>query len=220
MVKRYGDVHRMFKFHHVDSSQKARDYGNLIRRNISTATLDEIDKCILLCGECHDILHAQSIDGHVKFVMQIAGRTAEQTIAGNFVFDARDKIMTFLSNERLYVVPYLMKVGHDGADELIFGTELNDAKMHQQLSALRESKTFTLYSYMDRRRVFRATLTLKNSVLVEYDISLNLRTALDPDKNNKEPNTVWVRNGVALKSDGTVLTSGNISFEVTQPFFL
>jgi hypothetical protein len=220
MIKRYGDVHRIFKFHHVDPDQKSDNYANLIRRDISTETLDEIDKCILLCGECHDILHAQSIDGQVKFTVTVGGRTAEQTVSGNFVVDSIDNVLTFLTNERVYVVPYLMQVGEDGTPELVFGTELNDGKILKQLASLRESKIMKLFSVPDRRKMFQATLTERGSVLMKFDVGLQLPLSIDPAPKNNEPVQGWFRNGVALRSDGLVVTSGTITIDITHPSFL
>ena len=219
MVARYGTVHRVFKFHHVVPEEKAGDYDNLIRRNISKDQLDEIDKCILLCGDCHDILHAQGINGHLNFRIELGDRSAEQTIRGNFVVDAVDKVMTFMTNERVYVNPYFLKLG-DLEPELVFGTELNDGLMIEKLSTLRDNGVLKLYSFPDGEWVFQATLTERDSVMFQYNIAMNLPFNIDPANDNNEPEKGWVRNGVALLTDGRTLTSGTIGIDITQPTFL
>jgi hypothetical protein len=59
MLARFGTFNRMFQFNHVDPKQKDPRYDNLIQRQLSGEQLDEVDKCVLLCNECHGILHAQ-----------------------------------------------------------------------------------------------------------------------------------------------------------------
>ena len=54
IIQRFGKFRRYFQNHHVDPAKKDPNYNNLIRRHISTEQLDELDKCVLLCSNCHD----------------------------------------------------------------------------------------------------------------------------------------------------------------------
>ncbi len=219
MVRKFGNVHRMFKFHHVVSEQKLENYKNLIERKLSAEQLDEIDKCILLCGNCHDILQAQGVDAEVKFSIEIDGRRAEQTLRGNLITDVENGTVKFLSNERLYLSPYLMQLDEKGVRKFVYGTELNDGLMIKSLATLRESNVLTLYSYFDQRRLFQARLSDKNTVSIEYDIRMELPFVLNPIDDGETPNKGWVRDGVALLSDGRIITSGNVSFKIAKPIF-
>lgn len=111
IINRHGPAHRVFKFHHVDPNQKDKDYSNLVQWRICKETLDEIDKCILLCGNCHDILHSQSISGKMRIVMELENRLVEQTIMGNYILDQTENQINFLSNEPLYLHPYKIRSG-------------------------------------------------------------------------------------------------------------
>lgn len=219
MVRQFGNVHRMFKFHHVISDQKSKGYKTLIERKLSSEQLDEIDKCILLCGNCHDILHAQGLDAEVKFSIEIDGRGAEQTLQGNLITDIENGTVKFLSNERLYLSPYLMQLGEKGERKFVYGTELNDGLIIKSLAYLRELNVLTLYSYFDQRRLFQARLSDKNTVSIEYDVRMELPLVLNPIDAGERPNKGWVRNGVALLSDGRIITSGNVSFTIKNPTF-
>src|SRR4051812_25410231 len=53
--RRYLTSKGTFEFNHIDPSQKSPIYEKLIRRVISAAQLDELDKCNLLCRVCHGI---------------------------------------------------------------------------------------------------------------------------------------------------------------------
>jgi hypothetical protein len=52
-----------YEFNHIDPSQKSPIYEKLIRRVISAAQLDELDKCNLLCRICHGIWTNQRLNG-------------------------------------------------------------------------------------------------------------------------------------------------------------
>src|SRR5262245_61154774 len=80
MIDRYGTFNRMFQLNHVDPAKKDKEYDNLIRREISTDQLDEVDKCVLLCNECHGVVHAQNITATVKLTVTVKRRKAEQTL--------------------------------------------------------------------------------------------------------------------------------------------
>ena len=63
IVARYGTFNRLTQFHHIDPKTKSKNYSNLIRRKISSEQLDELDKCVLLCDRCHNVIHAQEKKG-------------------------------------------------------------------------------------------------------------------------------------------------------------
>lgn len=47
-------------FHHLDPDTKLDDISNLVKRNVSyDIILDEIEKCIVLCWNCHRKLHLE-----------------------------------------------------------------------------------------------------------------------------------------------------------------
>ena len=88
-------VNRYFHFHHV-SDEKAPNYDNLVRRaKLSTEILDEIDKCVLLCTGCHDILHDQAITSNHRYFIRLKdnGRTRLfwQCLKGQAIYDAKAK---------------------------------------------------------------------------------------------------------------------------------
>ena len=47
----------VFEFHHLDPTQKDVDWSKL-RLGSSTKLYQELEKCILLCANCHRIRHA------------------------------------------------------------------------------------------------------------------------------------------------------------------
>lgn len=53
----YND-YRALQFHHVDKSDKEYNVSEMIRNGLSiNRVLKEVEKCIVLCGNCHLKLH-------------------------------------------------------------------------------------------------------------------------------------------------------------------
>ncbi len=53
------DLVTVYDFHHKDKSEKTKEISYLITANVSWERLKrELDKCILLCANCHRIRHA------------------------------------------------------------------------------------------------------------------------------------------------------------------
>lgn len=50
----------MFDFHHLDPSQKEHNFGGM-NRVLKSAKV-ELDKCVLVCANCHRLLHAGVIE--------------------------------------------------------------------------------------------------------------------------------------------------------------
>lgn len=48
----------VFEFHHIDPTQKDHDWTKLRLRAWATV-LSELDKCVLLCANCHRIRHSK-----------------------------------------------------------------------------------------------------------------------------------------------------------------
>jgi len=216
MVDRYGTVDRMFEFNHVDSSKKDSNYDNLIRRVISSDLLDEIDKCILLCRECHGILHAQGITGNLQYTVKVAEREATQTLQGQVIVDRKVHRATFLTNERILVIPYYLKIGEQ-EPKLYFGNELeNDGVFLRYFQQLPQIKRLTVMSYRDSHALMQVEHIGGNRMKMIFDVGFpGLTSELCGEK--KDSPLVWVRNGVGLMKDGKVIYKGTVTLEGTLP---
>jgi len=45
-----------YQFHHIDPTTKTDDPGHLMRQKPSKRLIKELDKCVLLCANCHAII--------------------------------------------------------------------------------------------------------------------------------------------------------------------
>jgi len=123
VVARYGTFNRMFEFHHIDPEQKHPKYSALMQRTLSAEQIEEIDKCLLLCRDCHGIIHAQNIEGSITIRSSIGSRVASQKLKGWFIADSLDKTLRFMSNERNLLQPCFVSLGA-GEREKYFILEL------------------------------------------------------------------------------------------------
>jgi hypothetical protein len=56
----------VFEFHHLDPARKEMGFNQLRRRSWE-AVKREIDKCLLLCSNCHRIRHWREFDEEAEF---------------------------------------------------------------------------------------------------------------------------------------------------------
>ena len=58
---------RVLEFHHRDSDQKYKDIAKMVGEGLSAGRLQqEMDKCDVLCGNCHKKLTMKEDTGGVK----------------------------------------------------------------------------------------------------------------------------------------------------------
>lgn len=57
---------RVLCFHHTDPTIKDKEVSNIVLRGTKKQLLEEIEKCICLCMNCHTILHYEERNGLSK----------------------------------------------------------------------------------------------------------------------------------------------------------
>lgn len=66
----YNRCDETMEFHHIDPSQKNRSFGNLRSNPKSIEILiEELQKCILLCSNCHKEIHAGKTQMPTSFTL-------------------------------------------------------------------------------------------------------------------------------------------------------
>ena len=115
MIRKFQSYAR-FKLHHIDPAKKSPEYDNLIRRNLSSEQLDEVDKCALLCGNCHDTLHSQNITLPVSFTLQGEGHEPiEHVLDCQVIYDHEKNEATIFSDEFRFLDLYRVQIGTEPA---------------------------------------------------------------------------------------------------------
>ena len=123
MIDRYGTFDRMFELHHIDPDTKDPNFKNLIRRTLSFDQIEEVDKCTLLCSQCHSVIHAQNIRTKLQLVVSYEEREVSQVFDGWIMCDGQDKSVTFATNQRFKLFPIVVAFGN-GKRMHLFAIEL------------------------------------------------------------------------------------------------
>ena len=210
MVNRYGTFNRMFEFHHIDEQTKASNYDNLIRRKLSTQQIEEIEKCALLCRECHGILHAQNIQGEIELCIELDNRKVCQKIKGQIIYDTIDQEMKFVTNESIMIHPYRIEVtGQE--PKVLCGVEIRDdsyfMKLFQNLEVGHEVEVF---NYLKTERNMRAVCIDNQQIRMTLALGFPFFTIKWGDIKNDSP-YLWYRNGMVLTKDGEFITKGELN---------
>lgn len=212
MIERYGTLNRMFELNHVRPEQKNSNYKNIIRRSLYTEKIDEIDKCILLCKQCHGILHAQNISGELELSVSFANRTVNQILFGQFIHDKIYNEYTFLTNERLLVLPYFVQIG-DRQAELVFGKDLEeDGGYFNCIFNIDEYGSYKVFNYNMKRILLNVQALPNNHTKVVQDISFPF-LKLELKTNEENTDIFWIRNGVGISKKGKIIEHGLLTYE-------
>jgi len=210
MVSRFGTFNRMFEFHHIKPDEKAKGYKNIIRRNISTEQLEELDKCVLLCRQCHGILHAQNMAGTMEISVNINGKTVSQILEGQFISDHMDKKITFISNQRLLLERYRVIIGND-PEILLCGIELEkDNFLVSLLKEVDASKELKIYSINGNRLLMKVSYVKDGEIELSQAVDFPV-FIMELCENNADSPCLWLRNGLILNKDGTIRSEGMIN---------
>jgi len=214
MIDRHRTFNRMFEFNHVNPNEKHPDYDNLIRRVISSEQLDEVDKCVLLCCDCHAIVHAQNITAEVLVTVRVGKKTAEQKLKGQLIYDWKDKRGTFLTNECVLVFPYRVMLGAR-TPRVLFGTQLKkEGLLNRYLQSLPQCRFVTIRSYRGEKVLLRAEYLGDDRITIVYDMGFHIMDS-ELGGDNDAPTEMWVRNGIGLTKDGEVFRNGTVEIEGT-----
>lgn len=213
MVNRYGTFNRMFELHHVIPETKHHDYKNLIKREISAEQINEVDKCLLLCRQCHGIIHAQDIQGTVKVTITIDSRTVSQEFHGWFVVDNSDNKFTFITNEKSLLHPCLVKVGDD-EEKLYCMIELQqDERLITWLRNIGTTRTIQVWTPNKDKLLLDIYHVKNNSVMIKHSLDFTA-FAMDFDVSQGNSSYLWLRNGMVLTKEGEVITDGEVCYPV------
>lgn len=52
-----GENASIFDFHHIDPNEKEFNPKRVINSGLTTKALEELDKCVLVCANCHRLIH-------------------------------------------------------------------------------------------------------------------------------------------------------------------
>jgi len=209
MIDQFGDFKRLFELNHVGPAKKHPKYDNLIRQELSTEQLDEVDKCVLLCRICHGATHAQNINAEVVVRMTAGKRTAEQRFKGQLLANFKTGHATFFSDEKMLLHPYHVYVGAK-KPRVLFGTELWKGQLIGLIRELPKTKSLRIKGW-DGRPMVDLQADGRKGCHGKVDISFP-PMSFELHKEEGHPVFIWVRNGIALTREGEVIHGGTVTY--------
>lgn len=210
MLERWGTFKRMTEFHHVEESKKADNYNALIRRKLCTEQLDELDKCILLCSNCHKLIHAQNIKANLDIKLEFEGNVYTQEIVGWVIIDFREKKMRIYTDKKDLLRLYQIKIGAEQA-KVIPGVEMDSPEFFSNLfKGLRNYKMFEIRNAQNTKVLMRGTYLGSNEIELKQAVEFPF---LEYEWNENGVRS-WARNGKILDENGHFLVEGTITTQI------
>jgi len=213
MVARYDTFNRMFEFHHVEPHEKHQEYTKLMERTISSDQIEEVDKCVLLCRECHGIVHAQDQKGSLTLHVNVGNREVSQKLNGWFVIDHVDKNLKFISNERNLLQSCVVKLGTESEQKYCILELMQDDRMLKWLQDIETHKRIEIRSINRKRIMLEVEHENGNRVDVRMILGIPI-FAMDFDVSEGSSSYVWLRNGIVLTKEGEIISEGEVCFPV------
>jgi len=213
MLERFGTFSRMFELHHVDPGKKDDNYDSLIRQKLSSKQIDELDKCILLCKNCHGLVHAQNTK--VKAVIEInyGERTISQKLSGWLVLDKKDQLIKFLCEEKLLIEPYIEKC-RDGIKNIVFGVDLQSFEYFvRRMKGLKDGEVYEIFS-VEKNEIMLRVEKNGDNLKVENNVKFGFITM--DGSNAPKGKKFWYRNGIILYESGETQSEGLYTFHLPQ----
>jgi hypothetical protein len=213
MLLRHGTFNRLFHFHHVDPTTKANDYKRLMARQLSRRQLEEVDKCVLLCVHCHNLIHAQEIRATLTLSAQVDTRVVSQVVQGWVKADLREKRLTFVSNEPYLLHPCSVSVGTQEPRLLLLQEILGESNLISWLRNIEDHKHVEIYSYHHRKTAMKISHIAGRQASITQLIGFP-STQIEFFATNVPGEEIHFRNGVVVMKSGAVHPTGEVSYSI------
>jgi hypothetical protein len=192
----------------------------VIRRRISTEVLDELDKCVLLCSECHGILHGQNgeFEGNSKGEFS-DGTVVEQSLKGQVVFEvdpSTNDVKSFhlFSKPGSTFITFHVLIG-DGKPQIYSGNDLEkDGVLPNLLLSTKTQGTLEIRD-IHGRRMLSARKKDDQSFQLEFDIRFSPMKCMLTDEAGEA--FTWVRNGMLIPKEGDISRKARFNLTLTYP---
>lgn len=180
-------------------------------QRLSRRQMDEIDKCVLLCTQCHGVIHAQEITATLELSVQLGKRIARQRFMGWIRSDKSAKTLTFVTNEPYLLVPCEVKLGPEYLQTLFIVEIERDRNLKSWLADLERHKFIEIRSLANPKHFMRITHTAPGHMAVKQTLGLPI-TSLEFHPTERPKERIFVRNGIWLSASGDVLTEGELNY--------
>lgn len=192
-----------FNFHHLDPIKKSPEYDNLIRRKLSSEHFDEVDKCALLCRNCHDTLHGQDITVPVDVTLKAEGiEPIQHVLTCQVICDYEKQECKLFSDEFRLLQLYRVRSGSNG-EKVLSGIQLQ-ARLKGAIYGTKDAGLLIVCDFVSDEEFFRAEPIDEKQVRVRYNLDFPLASAsikLGTEK-KKDHTNLFLRPGQFIASIG------------------
>lgn len=209
MLDRHGTFERMFEFHHVEPTSKDWQYQRLMAQRLSRRQLDEMDKCVLLCRNCHGIVHAQNIRAQLTLSIDFRNRIVSQSVSGWVKADRMSRTFLFVTNERYTLHPCRVEFA-DGTNLFLTVGEVR-AKVLEWMLKMESIKKLNVFRLRDGKLVYSMSHVGPRLIEIHHQIQFPV-VEIEYHELEKPKEVVLLRNGFALMKSGDVLSAGLVSY--------
>lgn len=214
VLERYGTIKRIFEFHHVNPKLKDPNYKNIINQKLSTKQLKELDKCVLLCAECHKILHSQDDIVELEFNMQIENRTVNKRIFGWIITDYKYNTKKFITDQADLLHPYIVSTNKHSKIYIAFEFYENPSILTDLIFNLADNDEFLIKSFSNSTTVLNVK---RSGEIVDFYINSLFKVMTLETNDDFEGEKFWIQGGFLLDennivcSDFTIHLTGEIN---------
>ncbi len=191
-----------FNFHHIDPGKKARDYDNLIRRKLTSEQFDEVDKCVLLCCNCHATLHGQNVTVPVDVTLSAEGiAPIKHTLQCQIIENHQTQECTLFSDEFRFLRLYKVQTG-DSQAIVMSGIQLKPV-LAELIERTQTEGRLVIKNFVDDFVEFEAWQENATDVRVKYnlDFPLGVSSKLTFGTKDKKDHTSFYLRGGAFIAD-------------------
>lgn len=202
----------MFQFHHVNPDTKHPSYTNLMKQVLSLEQIDELDKCTLLCTQCHAIIHAQEIAAKLEISVELENRVVSQHLDGWIKADVLDKTLTFVTNQRILLQPCEVRVGDNDPVWLCVIEIERDDTFLDWLRNISQYKVMEVLDSSRRHLLMQIEHAGERRAKITQAIGFPV-TAINLSTKGNGEDDVWLRHGILLTKAGKVFTTGTFTYQ-------
>jgi hypothetical protein len=183
-------------------------------QRLNRRQMDEIDKCVLLCTQCHAIIHAQEITATLELSAELDRRLVRQQFQGWIRADKVAKSFTFVTNQPYLLEPCELRLG-DQDPRLLFLVEIEQERnLHSWLAEIQDHKAIEIRALSSRRHFMRIDHVAGSQIRVRQSLGLPI-TALEFYPVNQPTEIFFFRNGFLLTATGEIHSVGEVTYSCT-----
>ena len=143
----------------------------------------------------------------MEITVEFDNKQVSQIFDCQIISDNLDNTIKFITNERLKLQPFLVKIGDEPIKVLCIQELEADGYLASRMKNIKRHKEILIWSERDNKILMRNTYIEGKGATIEQAIGFPLITIEMGESIGDSP-YLWLRNGYLLHKDGTIETEG------------